>query len=123
MPRLKPQAKIALIVIVAAGVVFGLRAAMQHGRIPPPGIMKSIVTSKVSLPPQEDAQVARSRPFPIPRRCRRMFPRPRCAFRCWEWNAMYSLIYANGGASTTKGSLNEKYGVNLDLHREDLTRR
>ena len=52
MPRLKPQAKFVLIVVVGLGVVFGLRSAMQHGLIPTPGIMKSIVASRVTLPPQ-----------------------------------------------------------------------
>ena len=119
MPRLKPQAKIALIVIVAAGVVFGLRAAMQHGLIPTPGIMKSIVASKVSLPPQQDAEVANVQALPYPSATPADVSATRMRFDVWEWNAMYSLIYANGGANTTKGSLMEKDGVNLELHRED----
>ena len=53
MARLKPQAKFFLIVIAGVGVIFGLRAAMQHGLIPTPGIMKSIVASRVELPPQQ----------------------------------------------------------------------
>ena len=66
MPRLKPQAKLVLIVVVGVGVVFGLRAAMQHGLIPTPGIMKSIVASRVQLPPQEEAQVANVQALPYP---------------------------------------------------------
>ncbi len=50
MPRLKPQAKLFLIIVVGAGVVFGLRSAMQHGLIPTPGIMKAMVASRVELP-------------------------------------------------------------------------
>jgi outer membrane protein OmpA-like peptidoglycan-associated protein len=119
MPRLKPQAKLVLIVVVGVGVVFGLRAAMQHGLIPTPGIMKSIVASRVQLPPQEEAQVANVQALPYPTIAPANVSSTHVVFDVWEWNAMFSLIYANGGADTTKGSLMEKNGVNLTLHRED----
>jgi OmpA-OmpF porin, OOP family len=119
MPRLKPQAKFFLVVILGAGAVFGLRAAMQHGLIPTPGIMKSIVVSRVSLPPQEEAQVANVQASPYPSTTPANVAATHVQFDVWEWNAMYALIYANGGPETTKGSLMEKYGVNLTLHRED----
>jgi len=119
MARLKPQAKFFLIVIAGVGVIFGLRAAMQHGLIPTPGIMKSIVASRVELPPQQEAQVANVTALPYPTAAPATVPATHVQFDVWEWNAMYALIYANGGATTTKGSLMEKYGVNLTLHRED----
>ena len=119
MPRLKPQAKLFLIIVVGGGAIFGLRSAMQHGLIPTPGIMKSIVASRVTLPPQEEAQVANVQAFPYPSTSPANVSAPHIQFDVWEWNAMYSLIYANGGPETTKGSLMEKNGVNLTLHRED----
>jgi outer membrane protein OmpA-like peptidoglycan-associated protein len=119
MPRLKPQAKLFLIVVLGGGAVFGLRAAMQHGLIPTPGIMKSIVATRVSLPPQEEAQVANVTALPYPAAAPANVGTTHVVFDVWEWNAMYSLIYANGGADTTKGSLMEKNNVNLTLHRED----
>jgi outer membrane protein OmpA-like peptidoglycan-associated protein len=119
MARLKPQAKLFLVVIIGAGAVFGLRAAMQHGLIPTPGIMKSIVASRVELPPQQEAQVANVQALPYPTAAPATVAATHMQFDVWEWNAMFSLIYANGGPDTTKGSLMEKNGVNLTLHRED----
>jgi outer membrane protein OmpA-like peptidoglycan-associated protein len=119
MPRLKPQAKLVLIIVVGGGLVFGLRAAMQHGLIPTPGIMKAIVATRVNLPPQEEAQVANVQALPYPSTEPANVAATHIQFDVWEWNAMYSLIYANGGPDTTKGSLMEKNGVNLTLHRED----
>jgi hypothetical protein len=119
MPRLKPQAKLFLIVVVGAGAVIGLRSAMQHGLIPTPGIMKSIVASRVELPPQQEAQVANVKALEYPSTAPANVAATHITFDVWEWNAMYSLIYANGGPDTTKGSLMEKNGVNLTLHRED----
>jgi len=119
MPRLKPQAKLFLIIVLGAGAVFGLRSAMQHGLIPTPGIMSSIVATRVQLPPQQEAQVANVQALPYPSAAPASVPATHIQFDVWEWNAMFSLIYANGGADTTKGSLMEKNGVNLTLHRED----
>lgn len=35
------------------------------------------------------------------------------------WNGTLGLMYANGGASTTNGSLMDKYGIKLDIERQD----
>jgi len=117
MARLKPQAKVFLIVIVAVGVVYGLRLAMQRGLIPTPGIIKSIVATRVDLPPQTEAQVANVQAMPYPTAAPANVSATRIPIDIWEWNAMFALLYANGGKDTAKGSLMEKYGVNLALHR------
>jgi outer membrane protein OmpA-like peptidoglycan-associated protein len=117
--HLKKGPQTVLIVLGIAALVLGLRTAMQRGIIPTPGIMKAIVASRVTLPPQEDAQVANVQALPYPTSSTASVQATHMLFDVWEWNAMFSLIYANGGADTTKGSLMEKYGANLTLHRED----
>ena len=36
-----------------------------------------------------------------------------------EWNAMFASFYANGGVFTCKNSLFEKYGIKLEMRRQD----
>jgi OOP family OmpA-OmpF porin len=113
--RIKPGARIALIGIAATGVVLG----MKFGIIPMPAKMKSIVASRVALPSQADAQVANVTAIPYPSKKIANIDAVRFPIDEWEWNAQSAVHGANGGAETTKGSLMEKHGVNLSIHRQD----
>ena len=117
--HIKPQAKIALAVIGVFALFFGVHYGMQHGLIPTPGILKSVVTSKVNLPKQEDAQVQGVAPIPYPSASPTQVSATPFPVEEWEWNAQNAVHLANGGADTTKGSLMEKYGVNLHIARQD----
>ncbi len=117
--RLSKRGQVVASVLGIGVLIFGLRTAMQKGLIPTPGIMKAIVATRVTLPPQQEAQVANVTALPYPSTSAASVSGNPLMVDVWEWNAMFATIYANGGSTTTKGSLMEKYGVNLTLHRED----
>lgn len=121
MARLKTGPKVVLIILGICAVVFGLREAASRGMIPTPGLMKALVPEHVVLPDVKDALVANVDPAPIPSDAAASVTATLIRGEIWEWNAQANLIYANGGPSTTKGSLMEKHGVNLELIRQDDT--
>jgi OOP family OmpA-OmpF porin len=112
-----------LFLYAVALVVGGLfvQFSMSHGLIPTPGIVKAIVPQKAVLPDVKDQQVQNVKPVAFPTDSSASVPATLVRGEIWEWNAQAGLIYANGGASTTKGSLMEKHGVNLQLIRQDDT--
>jgi OmpA-OmpF porin, OOP family len=119
--HIKPQAKIFLVVVLVLGVVFGLRTAAEHGLIPTPGIMKALVPQKAVLPDVKDAQVSNVTPVAIPQSATATVQNTLIRGEIWEWNAQMGLIFANGGPTTTVGSLAAKRNVNLLLVRQDDT--
>lgn len=121
MAKLKTGPKVVLIVLAAAGAVFGLKTAMKSGLIPTPGVMKSVVPEKAVLPELKDAQVQNVKPATLPLDKPASVPATLIRGAIWEWNAQMGLILANGGARTAEGSFMAKRGVNLQLYRQDDT--
>jgi OmpA-OmpF porin, OOP family len=121
MARLKTGPKVVLIILLVVLFVFGLRKAAELGLIPTPGVMKALVPDKAVLPDVKDAMVQNVEPVPLPASSSANVRSTLIRGEIWEWNAQIGLIYANGGAATTKGSLMEKHGVNLALIRQDDT--
>jgi len=121
MARLKAGPKIILIFLLVAGLVLGLRKAAELGWIPTPGVMKALVPEKAVLPDVKEAMVQNVEPVPLPAATPASVTSTLIRGEIWEWNAQMNLIYANGGSSTTKGSLMEKHGANLTLIRQDDT--
>jgi OmpA-OmpF porin, OOP family len=114
-------AKLLIVGIVCGGSFFGLRKAAQTGLIPTPGILKALVPTQIVLPELKDAQLANVPPAPYPSDIAASVPSTLIRGAIWEWNAQMGLLYANGGASTTRGSFMEKRRVNLTVYRQDDT--
>jgi len=121
MAHLKTGPKVILIILLVVGFVVGLRKAAELGWIPTPGVMKALVPEKAALPDVRDAQVQNVDPVPLPSSTPANVRATLIRGEIWEWNAQMGMIYANGGSTTTKGSLMEKHGVNLALIRQDDT--
>jgi OOP family OmpA-OmpF porin len=121
MARLRTGPKVILIILAVVLFVVGLRKAAEYGWIPTPGVMKALVPDRAVLPDVKDALVQNVEPVPLPSSTPASVRATLIRGEIWEWNAQMGLIYANGGAATTKGSLMEKHGVNLLLIRQDDT--
>lgn len=119
MAQMKAGPKVVLLGLAVLAVIFGARKAMEEGWIPTPGIAKALVPQKVVLPDVREAQVQNVEPSALPSDAPARVQAPLVRGEVWEWNAQANLIYANGGSTTTNGSLMQKHGVNLLLTRQD----
>ncbi len=119
--RMTLVSKLLIVGLICGGSVFAFRTAAQHGLIPTPGIMKALVPERIVLPELKDAQVSNVSPVTLPSTSAATVTNTLIRGGIWEWNAQMGLLYANGGASTTTGSLMAKRNVNLLLYRQDDT--
>jgi outer membrane protein OmpA-like peptidoglycan-associated protein len=118
---MKPLPRFILAALVFAGVVFGFRAMINSGFISIPGMGKSEVPVAAPLPELSDTPSAPGAVPAIPPPSAKVasVTGPTVTMQIMAWNSQMGLIYANGGAHTTEGSLMAQHGVNLSLTRED----
>lgn len=115
-----PQVKrVFLGLVVIGAIVGGLTYAQQSGFIPIPGFKPAVVPEKANLPTLQKLAQAQVPAVALPSSSEADVASTLVRGEFWEWNAQMGLIFANGGAHTTKGSLMEKHKVNLLLSRQD----
>lgn len=117
--RIKRGPIIVLVGIVAVGLFFGARYAVNnmagHEAVVPKAASLPAAASVPAVQQQAavpEAPLPSNTPVGHGTEVRAMI---------WAWNAQMGLLYANGGADTTQGSLVASHGVNLHFTREDDT--
>jgi outer membrane protein OmpA-like peptidoglycan-associated protein len=118
---IKTPHKLVGVAVLLAGVYFGLPYLARSGLVKLPGFMAALIPEKIVLPKVEDAKVQNVVPVAQPLAAAAKVDATLIRVGEMAWNAQMGFNYSNGGATTTKGSLQEKYGVNLLIYRQDDT--
>ena len=123
--RVKPGVrKLFLSVLLIAGLVGGYFAADHYGYIPQRLSRQSAVPKAANLPTFTPNQPNQSSTAPValasfPSQSAARISNPEIRMQIWAWNQQQGLLLANGGLTTTKGSIMEKHGVKLSFERQD----
>ena len=108
------------VTVLILGLLWGLKwLVLDSGMVLKKTETQSQEVGKIDLP---DAPKNASTAVPqaeIPSDKAASINSPEVRWQLWAWNAQMGLMFANGGANTTEGSLMAKNGVNLKLTRQD----
>jgi outer membrane protein OmpA-like peptidoglycan-associated protein len=138
MGKLKPLPKLILFLVLVGGLVMGYRHLIYSGVIPRPNALKTLIPVKaeeinaevlgnnsniklVGLPSNTPTQPC------MDGNTRNCIDGALHEVEIWAWNANGGFLFGVGGApsrdgkgiQTSKGSLMEKYGVNVKVIRQD----
>ena len=107
----------AIIVILIAGIT----GALVYFLAPGLRVDESKKMDKLEVSDKDVNNVTTSEELPLPgdETSSDVSAKPPVRIAGYAWNAQSGIMVANGGPKTTKGSLMEKNGVNLELIRQD----
>lgn len=108
------------IVLLICGLLFGAyKTAQNLGWIKPKEVAPSTVIEKVELPDAPKNANSTVEPVNAPQEKLAKLSSPPVNILIWAWNSQLGLLFANGGAKPTEGSIMAKNGVNLNITRQD----
>lgn len=119
--RLKLPGKI-LFLVLLGGAIFGLKWFIwDSGKVIQQSVAKSVTLTELELPTASNGSQIQSvvPKLGLPGSTAISSDQEPIRFLIWAWNAQMGLIYANGGAQTTEGSIMAANKVNLHLERQD----
>ena len=113
---MKPAAKFAIVLILAVTVFFGIKMFMPE-KTSASKELKALVIDSEKLDNKVEEKL-----LPLPSNIVSTELDASKVIRIAEyaWNGNSGMIVANGGPSTTEGSLMEAAGVNLEIVRQDM---
>lgn len=114
--RIKPAGKLAIFLILGVGLFFGAKWFLSR----PKAVGESQTVGKVTVPdaPESSLHGSAAVKLALPSKT----PSGIGLKAVWNemaWNSQAGLNLANGGPETTKGSLLEKAGWNIEIKRQD----
>ena len=119
MKRLTPLGRILLVVAILAGL-FGLKwLLLDSGYVLKKETAQSQDIGNVALPDAAKNTNASVQAAGMPSDTPAKTTTPEIRWLVWAWNAQMGVMFANGGAQTTEGSILAGKGVNLKLTRQD----
>jgi len=115
--KVKPGGKILAIVLVLGGI-YAAKVLWWDKR--PQEAKAAADIGKVSLPDAPEASLSKNAVMmPLPGTEAAVNGGTKVTWKIMAWNSQFPLMYANGAANTTKGSLIDKAGLQVTIERQD----
>lgn len=117
--RLTPIGRL-VVAIFFVFALWGLKwLVMDSGYVLKKKTTASTAIENIALPDAPKSAGVTVAAIPLPSSKPARIGGPEVRWLLWAWNAQMGLMFANGGAHTTEGSLMAKNNVNLNLTRQD----